>query len=271
MSKINYLANMNEELVNKAINAVEWEKCDMSITLLNKKAVSLQKTIDKDTSTCAEITLAKEKLQAVNAEIATLSDTMASVGSDHTDFVTVVSSASNEHTNNSETAIRNVLRLSACADNSKFFNIAIIDEVDFGKFYDTFKACHEYDADCNNDGIRKNTDTLKDSFSNCSKLLFDESKGALRNMFSLPIATDYTKKVTVRFNKTDLMHLHDCFVRDINIDITKSRKTKEILAIEASYRYAIKKTVKKGKDTPTYDGATFKGLIAKLAFMHLFA
>ena len=274
MLKINYLADMqNQELVNRAFNAINFERYDMDCTILSKSIEGCERTIGKDTSTPAEITLAKEKKKNFEKTLEETKKAMSELQADHDIFVNTVASASNDYTSNSIESVRNVLRLSACADNSRYFNIAIVSNIDndyIGKFYEAFKACHEYDSACDCDGIQINTVAMRQKFDHCNKLLLDETKGALRLMFSIPVENEYTKKVTVRFNSSDLKHLHECFVRDIEILTTKNRKTGEVRVDGAQYRYAIKKTVKKDADTPTYEGATFKGLIAKLAFVHLF-
>lgn len=274
MIRINYLANSeNNDLRNIACHAVNYERYDMDCTILSKSIEGCDRTVRKDSSTPAEITLAKEKKKNFEKTLEETKKAMSELQADHDLFVNTVTSASNDYTSNSIESVRNVLRLSACADNSRYFNIAIVSNIDndyMGKFYEAFKACHEYDAICDTKGRIININAVNDAYNRCSKLLLDETKGALRLMFSIPVENEYTKKVTVRFNSSDLKHLHECFVRDIEILTTKNRKTGEVRVDGAQYRYAIKKTVKKDADTPTYEGATFKGLIAKLAFVHLF-
>lgn len=274
MLKINYLANSeNNELVNLAFDAINHERYDMDCAILSKSIDGCDKTINKDSATPAEITLAKERKKGFEKTLEETKKAMSDLQENHDLFVNTVAQASNDYTSNNVESVRNILRISACADNSKFFNIAIVSDIDsdhMGKFYEAFKACHEYDSACDCDGVQINTLAMRQKFDHCNKLLLDETKGALRNMFSIPVENEYTKKVTVRFNSSDLKHLHECFVRDIEILTTKNRKDGSVRVDGAQYRYAIKKTMKKDATAPTYEGATFKGLIAKLAFMHLF-
>lgn len=111
----------NEAMVSRFGNAITWEKCDMALTL-NADAIKKQEAIiSNDDSTPDEIKVAQSKLEALQAECVKIKSQQESVAEDYTTVLTAISSAHNDHAQNNETAVRNILRLSCCDDNSKFF------------------------------------------------------------------------------------------------------------------------------------------------------
>lgn len=256
----------NETLVNLFTNAITWEKCDMALTL-NADAIKKQEAIiSSDEVTTDEIKVAQAKLEKLRAEYTQLKAQQEKVTEDYTTVLTTIASAHNEHTANDETAVRNILRLSCCDDNSKFFKLAIITKETFESFYDSMVSLHDMDSDeIGANGLRH----YSDKSNAVADALEKDIQGLIKKMFSISIENEYTKKVNVKFNKTDLACVHETFVTGLSVDMKNSKKTGTTVE-GVSFRYAIEKVQKKDKE-PEYKGTRFKETLAKLAFNKLFA
>lgn len=262
----NLIEMTNETLVNSYANAITWEKCDMLLTL-NAEATKKQKSIiASDDATADEIKVAQAKLEKLRIELAKIKKNQESVQDDYDKVLSTISSASNEHTSNDETAVRNILRLSCCDDNSKFFKLAILTKETFESFYDSMVQLHDMDSDeIGSNGLRK----YSDKSNAVADALEKDIQGLIKKMFSVSIENDYTKKINVKFNKTDMNCVHETFVTGLSVDVTKNKKgTATVDGV--SFRYAIEKTKKKD-GTIQYKGVRFKETLAKLAFNKLFA
>lgn len=266
--KINYVSNMNNETtVNNIISAIDWEKCDMLLTLnadAQKKQTSI---ISNEESTVEEVTLAKSKLTKLEKEEVELKTAQTADTDAHNLVLSTITTATNEHgANNDIMAVRNILRLSACDENNKFFKLAIITEnVNFETFYDSMVALHDMESEeIGTNGLR--------TYSKASKEKADEMEveiqGLIKKMFSISVENDYTKKVNVKFNKTDMNAVHETFVTGLSVDISKSKKSGSIVD-GMSFRYAIEKKVNRDGEI-TYNGVRFKETLAKIAFTKLF-
>ncbi len=127
---------------------------------------------------------------------------------------------------NNLTTIRNILRLVACGDNTKFFKNAILPDINnksyelLYKAFETLHGCNENDFDENGKRIYKD-DKL---FATIKK----DVQMIVKNMFSIPVSNELTKKVNVKFNSTDLGTLHKCYVKGINVSVNKNYKTGEV-------------------------------------------
>lgn len=263
----NLIDMTNETLVNQYTNAITWEKCDMLLTLNTEAQKKQESIITSDDATADEIKVAQAKLEKLRLELAEIKKNQESVQDDYDKVLSTISSASNEHTNNDETAVRNILRLSCCNDNSKFFKLAIIvDSAKFESFYDSMVSLHDMESDeIGTNGLRKYS---KKSTESANKLEQD-IQGFIKSMFSISIENEYTKKVNVKFNKTDMNCVHETFVTGLSVDMKHSKKSGTSVD-GVSFRYAIEKTKKKD-GTIQYKGVRFKETLAKLAFNKLFA
>lgn len=265
--KMNYVANTeNKEIVEKMLDAITWEKCDMLLTLNADAQKKQSEIISSDESTVDEIKVATSKLEKLQKEEAILKDEQDSVDDVHSFVLETVKSAKNDFTSNDETAFRNVLRLSACDENSKFFKLAILTETKFDIFYDSMVSLHDMESDeVGENGLRTYSADMKKE----ADLLSANIQGIVRTMFSVPIENDLTKKINVKFNKADMNAVHECFVSGLNVDISKNKKTGTNTVDGMSFRYAIGKNVSKD-GTVTYKGVRFKETLAKIAFVKLF-
>lgn len=264
---IKNLKNMNnQETVNKFANAIAWEKCDMLLTLNAEATKKQESIISSDEATADEIKVAQAKLEKLRAEYAEIKKQQEEVTDDYNTVLSAISSTHNNHAQNDETAVRNILRLSCCDDNSKFFKLAILTKETFESFYDSMVTLHDMDSDeIGANGLRQ--------YSAKNKKVADELEksiqGLIKKMFSISIENDYTKKVNVKFNKTDLACVHETFVTGLSVDMKNSKKNGTTVE-GLSFRYAIEKIEKKDKN-PEYKGVRFKETLAKLAFNKLFA
>lgn len=265
--KMNYVANTeNKELVEKMLDAITWEKCDMLLTLNADAQKKQSGIISSDESTADEIKVATAKLEKLQKEETILKDEQDKVTDAHTSVVETVKSAKNEHTTNDEIAFRNVLRLSACDENGKFFKLAILTDGNFGTFYDSMVSLHDMDSDeVADNGLR----TYSADAKKVADTLSENIQGLVKSMLSVPVENVLTKKVNVKFNKTDMNAVHECFVSGLNVDISKNKKTGTSTVDGMSFRYAIEKTVTKD-GAVNYKGVRFKETLAKIAFVKLF-
>ena len=264
---IKNLVNMtNETPVNTYTNALTWEKCDMLLTLNAEAQKKQEAIISSDESTADEIKVAKSKLEKLQKELSEIKNKQESVADDYTTVLSTIASASNEHTSNDETAVRNILRLSCCDDNSKFFKLAILTDVTFASFYDTMVSLHDMESDeIGTNGLRSYSKKSKET----ANKLEQDIQGLIKSMFSISIENDYTKKINVKFNKTDMNCVHETFVSGLSVDIKKNKKGTSVEGV--SFRYAIEKVENKKTGVISYKGVRFKETLAKLAFNKLFA
>ena len=256
----------NETLVNAFTNAITWEKCDMLLTLNAEATKKQESIISNDDSTSDEIKVAQAKLEKLRAEYTEIKKQQEKVTDDYTTVLSAIASAHNEYSQNDETAVRNILRLSCCDDNSKFFKLAILTKETFESFYDSMVQLHDMDSDeIGVNGLRKYSDKSNAVADALEKDIHD----IIKKMFSIQIENEYTKKINIKFNKTDLACVHETFVTGLSVDMKNSKKNGTTIE-GLSFRYAIEKIEKKDKDTE-YKGVRFKETLAKLAFNKLFA
>lgn len=256
----------NTTLVSRFTNAITWEKCDMLLTL-NADAMKKQESvISKDDSTPDEIKVAQAKLEKLRSEYAEIKKQQEEVTNDYNTVLSAIASAHNDHAQNDKTAVRNILRLSCCDDNSKFFKLAILTKETFESFYDSMVSLHDMDSneimDC---GLRRYAGASEET----ANTLKDDIQGLIKKMFSVSIENEYTKKINVKFNKKDLHCIHETFVTNSSVDVKHDKKNGNS-ANGMSFKYAIEKKEDK-KGNVSYTGVRFKETIAKLAFNKLFA
>ena len=264
---IKNLKNMdNQETVNKFANAITWEKCDMLLTL-NAEAMKKQENIiSSDDSTPNEISLAKEKLKKLEEEKKSVKEKQEEIFNDYDEVLCAISEAHNDYATNDETSVRNILPLSCCDENSKFFKLAILTQETFESFYDSMVSLHDMDSkEIGNNGLRTYSKQAKETATQLSENI----QALIKKMFSISIENEYTKKVNVKFNKTDMNCVHETFVTGLSVDVKHNKKANNSTVDGVSFRYAIEKVEKKDKD-PEYKGVKFKEVLAKLAFNNLF-
>lgn len=262
---IKNLADMaNKTLVAQFSNAIAWEKCDMLLRLNYDSQKKQTAIINGDTSSKEEVELAEKRLEKLHKEEEELILQQAECQDDYDRVMAEVSSAHNEFSSNSPEVLRNILRLSCCDDNANFFKLAIITDETFASFYDAMVSLHDMEsAEIAENGLRQySPQAMKQAES-----LEVEIQGLIKSLFSISIENNFTKKINVKFNKTDMNCLHETFVSGLAVSVSKSKHGNSSNGVE--FRYAIEKINKKD-GTVEYKGARFKETIAKLAFNKLF-
>lgn len=281
--RLNYASNIEDNnVINSLVSAVEYEKCDMMIALNNDAIAGKDRIINNKSGnyTADEIKAAenaKIKLENDNKELAIRQEELKPV---YDTVLTSVSSATEPMKDNDGkevlddngnvvllrndvNAFRNILRLSACGDNKKFFKLVVVTCPEVGVIYEAMEQIHRYDGDFSENGERIDYAKSKVAF----KSVAGEISKALRSMFSIFVESEYTKKVSLRFNKTDLGHIHECYVK--GFDVKTYKKDGETVVTGGTYKTVITKRQDKDGNI-TYEGGQFFELLAKMAFIHLF-
>lgn len=279
MLKVNYEADIeNKDNVDKLFNAVQYESNDMMIAV-NKDAIAIcEKKIANKSGKLTAIQIEAEKSKKAELEKANinLAEENEMLREEWQAVVLSISNASKEFdkdgekiiVTNDETATRNVLRLTACANNRKFFSYAILTACDdFARFYDSFYALHKIsDGAFDVSGRRK----YRDSDAKLFIIIEKEIRSLIKRMFSISIENEYTKKINVKFNSTDMGMLHECYTSGVSAVVRVSKKAGVTSFDGYNCRFAI--TRKEDKDgNVTYDGRKFMGLLATIAFQHICA
>lgn len=279
MLKVNYEADINnKEKVDQLFKAVQYESNDMMIAVNNDAIAICEKKIANKSGKLTDIQVEAEKskkaeLEKANANLAEENETLRE---EWQIVVSSISGASKEFekdgeriiVTNDETATRNVLRLTACANNRKFFNYAILTSCEyFELFYESFYALHKIsDGSFDVSGKRK----YSESDGKLFVIIEKEIRSLIKRMFSVSIENEYTKKINVKFNSTDMGMLHECYTSGVSTMVSVSKKAGTISFDGYNCRFAI--TRKECKDgSVVYDGKKFMGLLATIAFQHICA
>ncbi len=269
MLKINFISESSTtENVNALFTSVNYEKNLMFIQLNNDDIAKCEKIIanKSGTKTDEEIKAATAKKIKLEEDNRRLEEENKDIEDIYKNTLSEIAAAANEYTINDYNAVRNVLRLVACGDNRKFFRIAIVTDVRYAELYDGFSAFHKCEeADFDENGIRI-SDKKKAAMA---KKLVEDVQAVIKQMFSIPIENAYTKKVNVKFNKTDMGILHECFVRGVDVNVIKKSKNDTDMSFCG---YTIKTAITKKQDSNgniTHEGKSFNELLAKLAFQYI--
>ena len=140
MLKINFISNTEDKnKVDKIFAAVNYEKGLMELDLLNEN-IAKQDTIianKKGTKTKEDIAVAKIKKSKYEKDTVELQEKIESLKPQYNETMKLILTAENSYTSDSKecivknniTAVRNILRLVACGDNTKFFKNAILPDI----------------------------------------------------------------------------------------------------------------------------------------------
>ena len=268
MLKINYCANSeNSELVNALFSAISYEKFDMEVALTEKAIADQNKIIASNDKTDNEKAVAKDKIVMLEKSLAEFRAELEKVKSVHDAVVSEIASASKTFDNgetitNDYDAVRNVLRLTACGENTRFFTICNLKKVDMmEELYNSFTTIHDVTR-ANNDGYVINE--VKD-YKKCNKLV----NKVFFDAFSIPVENAYTDAIKNRLNGTDLAMMHETFHNGITVSCRKDAKTGEIKHEKTELVSCIKKVENKKTGEIRYEGDKFMTNLAKIAFGYL--
>lgn len=264
----NYIKSVENEEIRTALTAaITWEKCDMLLTLNAESLAKQEKILSSKESSEEDKKAAQAKADKLTVEKDKLVKEQSEVADAYKSVLAAIVGAKNEYISNDETAARNILRLSSCDDNKNFFKLAIITSETFESFYDGMVQLHDTCSESIADnGLR----TYSDADNKIASELMNNVQKTLREMLSIPVENDYTKKCVVKINKQDMNIVHECFVSGVSVDITKDKEGKTKSVDGLSFRYAINKKTKRD-GTVEYNGIRFKETLAKIVFAKLFS
>ena len=265
MLKINYCANTeNNEIINSLFSAITYEKFNMEIELTEKAIADQNAIIASNDKTDNEKAVAKDKIVILEKALVEYKEELEKVQAVHDSVVSEIASASKTFENgetitNDYDATRNVLRLTACGENTRFFTICNLKKVDMmEELHNSFSTIHDVER-ANNDGFISNE--VKD-YKTCNKLV----NKVVFDAFSIPVENAYTKAVKNRLNGTDLAMMHESFHNGITVSVRKDAKTGEVKHESTTLTSCITKKTNKKTGEVTYEGDKFMTNLAKIVF-----
>lgn len=232
--------HVDSTTLDSTSTAISYEKCDMMITKISKRISTLENWISGKGSheySDAQIEGFKSEKTKLEGEVQNHKDTMAEAKDVHDLVVTTVASATRPTADgqtvisNSETAIRNCLRLAAVWDDTSLIGYALIGTNDLltDEFVGQMNTIHD-PSQSTEDGAPKLTDAQVTAYNKTRKSL-EKSIGTL---VSLPVETQYNRVLKVKLNHTDLRLIHDQYVTGVkNVFDTEHCTGQEV-------RYALK-------------------------------
>ncbi len=270
MLHINYSANITAEQKSVFENAVSFEQANMEQLIRLSSISKLEKKIDNKSGkyTVQEVEVFKAQKSALEDEVEQTKLAMFELIEDYNEVKEhlvqkLQDGKDNLIDDNSEDVADNFLRLLGAANNHKLEKLAL-PNLGTTEMYDDFLICHDIDATTDN-GRMTVGKVQKDAYKRAE----DKVQMALRMALSIP-ENDYTEKVTVRFNKTDLRLLHETFVKGFRnrYEFDKDadgKPTKNFSYDGYEVSYAISRKKAKDSDEYTYNFEKFNEVVARLA------
>ncbi len=261
-------ACIREEIVScKPIDlvsaSVEYESLDMQNTYLAEKIVSLEKSLQKKDLTEEEVKAIKIKIEKYNYEIKRNTEIMMALKPKWEYTLKLISDAHNEYTKNDMNAVRNILRLTSCQEN-RLYKYVVVNGKDNKSLYEAMERIHQIDGQTIDELGR-----VEDADERYNDYYFTamEIGRIAKFLFSIPIETELTKKINIKFNKTDLVYIHSLYIKSISVRFSNNKTNGEM------YGGRVLRTLiqcKKDKDGITqYDFSAFYEVISKLAIEYL--
>ena len=259
--------NVTGENASMYMEAVRFEENLLKISINNDTIANKNKTLNSDSATAEEKAAAKSAIKNLEADNKQLESDNVKFAPSHKLLIDTVASAGNDYVKNDVEAFRNVLRLCAAVGNSKMTKKALAyNNINLCAIYGIFEKCHSVTG-CKGESVVANH-MAQQALSKQAK---SEIEKALKALFFVPVETEYTNKLSIKFNSSDINALHEAYVTAINVDITKDKKTGTIKSVDGySFTTAIKE--KRDKDGKIhYEGVRFVDNMAKIAMCKLFA
>ncbi len=221
---------IREEFVNcKPIDvvsaAIQWEGLDMFNTYLMEQIDRLTRKLQKDDLTKEEIEGIKKQIEKLEDQIEKNQETMNFLFPKWEYAVETIAEGKNEYVQNNKNAVRNVLRLTACQDNSKLYKYVVVNPYINEVLYESMQKIHDIDnREIDNNGKLTGSEDFLDGEYYISAV---EIGKLAKSLFSIPVETELTKKVNVKFNKTDIAYVHALYIRGISVffNTTKNKGT----------------------------------------------
>lgn len=261
MLKINYAkTGISAEKYDQLIKSVRYEKNLMVKQYIEDAISKLMATATNTKKTKEEQDAARAKIVELQTELDNTNKKLTSLEPVYNEVLTNITSAKNEHAQNSKNSVRNLLRLTACADCTKLFKYCIIGDYDYNELAMLFNSLHDMnEKNFTEDGARK--------FANAGiyKELCDKIKDIARTTFSLPIASDYTDKINIKFNNQSVAILHEIYIKDVRIVLSRGKeKTFEGYAYKSLFN-----EVKEENGDVKMTDAGFKSKLAQIAVKYI--
>jgi len=244
MLKTNIFAKANDDAIKAIAIATKYAEYNMTIELIIDKETALMAKIQnpKKTATTEMIDGWKSELEELQKEEAEIIKKAEAIEATATPIIEVIGDK--------------LLRIIACADNSKLEKYAITWEDDeSAKLYDALCNIHELDTDKIDAGnFKKSTDIIEKIVR--INLTFPE--------------TEYTDKITIRLNGSDIKMINEAWVRGFRNKYSRDRENEITTYKDTKATYLV--TRKKTKDgTYKYDWTRFNAILVKIAIAKIAA
>ncbi len=214
--------------------AIQWEGLDMLNVYLMEQVDRLTRKLQKDDLTEEEIEGFKKQIERLEDQIEKNQESMTFLAPKWEYTVETIAAGEKEYTDdkgnichirNDKNAVRNVLRLTACQDNSKLYKYVVVNSYINEVLYESMQKIHGIDnREIDENGKLTGSEEWLDGEYYISAI---EIGKLAKSLFSIPVETELTKKVNVKFNKTDISYVHALYIRGISVyfNTTKSKGT----------------------------------------------
>lgn len=238
MLTTNLFNKANNEAMVDIATAIKAEGWMMMVKVLEDKETALEKKIENKngTATPEMIEGYKSELEEVCKEITNLINKAGEVIATVEKVEAIID--------------KKLIKILACAENSKFEKYAIEwSDEEAEDLYDAMCNIHGINGDeVDNNNIKKSTDIIEK---------------IVRLNLSFP-ETEYTEKVTVRLNKSDLRLINETWVRGSRNTYKKSKKEGTIEYKSTELKFVVSKRQKKNEDA-VYDWSRFNAVLVQIA------
>ena len=261
-----YQNNISNELRTEFNSAVQWEECDMSITMNNEQIMKLENKIQNtDKYSAQEIQAFQAKRDELVEAVGVLECMKQDLEEDHKKVVTDMTRKNSDHFGNSMDNVRTVLRVLASWNNSKLVKYAIIPAFQSPDLYNALETIH-VNSKAGEDGQLVMSKEVKEAY----KVATNELNSIIKNTFSLPFETSYTAKTRVKMTAEDRKLLNDCYIRGFRNKFSVDDETGKV----SFQKRQINTLVKAKKDRKTgnmkYDYSGLATTIANIVLAHYF-
>lgn len=237
MLTTNLFNKANNEAMVDIATAIKAEGWLMMVKVLEDKETALEKKIENKngTATPEMIEGYKSELEEVRKEITNLINKAGEVIATVEKVEAIID--------------KKLIKILACAENSKFEKYAVEwSDEEAEDLYDAMCNIHGINGDeVDNNNIKKSTDIIEK---------------IVRLNLSFP-ETEYTEKVTVRLNKSDLRLINETWVRGSRNTYKKSKKEGTIEYKSTELKFVVSKRQKKNEDA-VYDWSRFNAVLVQI-------
>lgn len=208
---INFFAeNITEDKKAELMTAIEHERANMNIQMLNEDIAKSKSKIanEKGTYSEKEVEVFKAQEEALEKQLDAFKETSDDTFEVYTKVVADMSKKNENGFGNHKDVVRTVLRVLATWDNSKLVKYAIIPAFKSPALYEALETIH-VTSKANEDGNVVMSKEVKAAYKNASK----ELETIFKTTFSLPFETSYTSKTRTKIDAEDKKLLNECYVK----------------------------------------------------------